>query len=434
MSKDILLERKLKHLYSQRNAGMKFGLDVQTELMKRMDNPQTHYAIIHVAGTNGKGSVCAILGSILKSAGLKVGIYTSPHLVEFNERISVDGVKVTDAELVEIAGCVDAAIPGVVESCGREPTFFEYATAMAFKYFSDAGVQIAVIETGLGGRLDATNICEPLLSVITNIGLEHTAYLGCDLAAIAGEKAGIIKKGRPVICAGMEDEAREVIVKRAGELGCCCREVDKTVSVDLVKMDFKGTVLDLSTDERDYGRMTLPLPGAHQVWNLAAAIAAYEEVQRILAVDFPEECIKRGVESARWLGRCHLISEHPPVILDGAHNPSAAVVLADTLKRIARGRPLCLVIGMCGDKDVTGFMSCFHNAKLVYAVSMNNERAVASEELCERIRAFGLECRAGVLKDALANAEAWALDNGGIVCVTGSLFLVGEVLELKGDG
>ena len=208
MSIDQVLADKLESIYERRTAGMKFGLEVERELLAQLGNPQDSYAVIHVAGTNGKGSVCALVASVLEQVGMRVGLYVSPHLVEFNERITVNGVQVTDEELLEVSQLIDDAIPSVLEACGREPTFFEYATAMAFKLFQDKGIQVAVVETGMGGRLDATSVVHPLVSAITRISLEHTEFLGKDLAAIAEEKAGIIEAGRPVVCGAMDEEAR----------------------------------------------------------------------------------------------------------------------------------------------------------------------------------------------------------------------------------
>ena len=432
MSIDQVLADKLESLYERRTAGMKFGLEVERELLAQLGNPQDSYAVIHVAGTNGKGSVCALVASVLEQVGMRVGLYVSPHLVEFNERITVNGVQVTDEELLEVSQLIDDAIPSVLEACGREPTFFEYATAMAFKLFQAKGIQVAVVETGMGGRLDATSVVHPLVSAITRISLEHTEFLGPDLAAIAEEKAGIIEAGRPVVCGAMDEEAREVIRAKASEKGCLFRDVEQSVSASLLRMSLAHQVAGVATDSRTYGQLETKLIGLHQIENVATAVAIVEETERALGVEFPLVKIKQGFAKAEWLGRFHVLSKDPPVILDGAHNPGASAVLGASLRRLLKKRPLALVLGMCDDKDLASFLKGFRGISKVWTVTIKNERAVPGDQLAERVRICGPDCESEELSAAMEKAEKWAADNGGAVCVAGSLFLVGEVLCLKG--
>jgi dihydrofolate synthase/folylpolyglutamate synthase len=432
VSKDPVLEQKLERLYACRNSGIKFGLDVQRELMGILGNPQDSYAVIHVAGTNGKGSVCTIIESILRTAGVKVGLYTSPHLVEFNERITVNGVRATDGELLGLSKVVDAAIPQVDKVTGREPSFFEYSTAMAFKHFADNGVQVAVLETGMGGRLDATNVVNPMISVITRISLEHTEYLGSDIASIAKEKAGIIKPGRPVVCGAMPIEAKRVISEGARDAGSLFRDVEDTVSINMTGMSLSETKASASTEGRNYGALRMKLIGTHQIENLATAIAAVEEVERVMGVDLPEDAVKVGLAEAVWPGRFHVLSTEPPMILDGAHNAGAAQVLDDTLRKVCGKKPLGLILGVCGDKDLVGMLEGFSNLKRIWAVGIGNERSMSADEIAASAIAMGYQCEPSDLPEALHDAEEWAIGCDGVVCIAGSLFLAGEVLELKG--
>ncbi|MFC1498702.1 bifunctional folylpolyglutamate synthase/dihydrofolate synthase, partial [Verrucomicrobiota bacterium] len=208
------MNQALKKLYKRRSFGIKPGLDAERAMLSKLGNPQEEFLVVHVAGTNGKGSVCALLSSILRTAGYTVGLYTSPHLVRFNERIRVDDQEIGDDELAGVLDKIECVAADVARDMGQEPTFFECATAMAFKYFKEQDVRIAVVETGMGGRLDATNVLTPLISVITRISLEHTMYLGNDVEAVALEKCGIIKKGRPVVC-GIMDALAHNMVKRS---------------------------------------------------------------------------------------------------------------------------------------------------------------------------------------------------------------------------
>jgi dihydrofolate synthase/folylpolyglutamate synthase len=430
MSKDKILREKLAGLYSRRNAGIKFGLDVQEALMRELGDPQASYAVVHVAGTNGKGSVCAMIAEVLRQAGLRVGLYVSPHLVEFNERMSVDGENVTDEELLDLSELVDAKVASVESECGRQPTFFEYSTALAMKFFERKAVQVAVLETGMGGRLDATNVVTPLVSVITRIGVEHAEFLGKDIAEIAGEKAGIIKAGRPVVCGAMPEEAARVIRRKADDLGCICRDVEKTVALTAVEISLDGQKNQVSTEEQDYGRVTMGLIGAHQAENCATVVAAFEEIQRAMGLRFDAASLKRGLKAVEWPARFQVVSRQPPVILDGAHNPMAAESLVKALKKVLGPKKLGLVVGMCGDKDVSSFISAFRGTTRAWAVTIRNERAVPADDLARIAASCGIDCKAVELGEGLAEAKKWASETDAAVCVTGSLFLAGEATEL----
>jgi dihydrofolate synthase/folylpolyglutamate synthase len=256
-------EKIIERLYSRRRFGIKLGLEVVHGMLAELDNPQNQYGIVHVAGTNGKGSVCAILESVFRAAGYKTGLYTSPHLVSLNERFKVGMIDVDDASLSALIDDVEQCALSVEKSEGRAPTFFECTTVMAFEHFRRAGVDLAVIETGLGGRYDATNVVLPLLSVITRISMEHTEHLGDNIVSIAHEKAGIIKRGRPVVCGAMDDDARGEIRRVAEENGSGFRLVEEMVNVTVKETDIAGQKVVMESQGGWRGTFRFPLIGAH---------------------------------------------------------------------------------------------------------------------------------------------------------------------------
>lgn len=423
----------LERLYRRTAHGIKMGLETMEELAARLDHPERAFPCIHVAGTNGKGSVCAMIERALRAAGFVTGLYTSPHLLRFNERIRAGGVAVSDRELAGLLDAVDAADRAQADAGGREATFFEFSTAMAFEHFRRSGVQIAVLETGLGGRLDATNIVRPLLSVITRIGIEHTEYLGTTLERIAGEKAGIIKPGVPVVAGAMPAEARAVVRSAARERGAPWMAVEEAVNVRSPRATLDGQSVQVETAEAVYGPLILPLLGAHQLENAATAIAALEYLGGLSSFTCGADAIRCGLERVWWPARFQVLSKEPPVILDVAHNPDAARVLADTLKRVLGRKEIGLVTGLLADKDLAGFIRPLAaRVKKCWAVQIRNERALPLEKLVSGIRAAGLETEGAALGEAFRQAKAWAVQRDGAVCIAGSLFLAGEVFETLG--
>lgn len=425
------LEKSLERLYAMRTSGIKPGLDVTRALLARLGNPQEAFVTIHVAGTNGKGSVCSMLESVLRQAGLRVGLYTSPHLIRFNERIRVNGEDITD---VELAGLFDVMEHHAadVSAAGREVTFFELTTVLAFEYFKRKSVQVAVVETGMGGRLDSTNVVLPLVSVITRIGLDHTAYLGTTLEAIAGEKAGIVKPGRPVVCGATPEEAKVVIQARAMAGKCPFVDVEQAVSVRRVEQNMNGQKVAITSGDVDYGTVSLTLLGRHQLENIATVIATLETLAEHTPIKIPVEVLRVGLAAARWPGRLEVLSREPPTILDGAHNPDGAHALAVTLKDLLKKKKVGLVWGMCDDKDALGFAKAMGALiRRCWIVPINSERNANPAKLMQIARTEGWEVSAVALTEALKAAQEWALANEGVVCIAGSLFLAGEVLDLR---
>ncbi len=427
------LADRLEQLYARRTFGVKLGLDVEQAILKALDNPERAFLPVHVAGTNGKGSVCTMLESMFRRAGLRTGLYTSPHLVRFNERIQVNGKSVSDAELLDLWDTGEKAEKQASAGLDwAESTFFEFTTALAFDYFKRSAVQVGVVEVGMGGRLDATNVLTPLVSVITPVSLEHMEYLGRDVATIAGEKCGIIKPGRPVVYAQPDPAAEEVVVRTAARLGCRCVNATDAVRVERIRQNLDGQKVRIESADQAYGVVQLKLLGRHQLMNCAVAVAALEEAFSAMGLPVPVEAVKAGLEAAVWPGRLQVLEKEPITILDGGHNPGAAAALAEALKELGGKKPVGLICGMCGDKDIAGFFGPLaRRLKKVWAVGLRTPRSVAPSQIVETAFAFGLRAEVLTLAEARKAARKWALETGGVVCVAGSLFLAGEVLEME---
>jgi len=327
-------------MYGLRRFGIILGLSTIRKILGGMGNPQDHFQCVHVAGTNGKGSIASALSSILHSAGYKVGLYTSPHLVRFNERICVNNHPVSDKNIVESYKAVKSVHYGK-----REPTFFEFATAMAFHEFGRQDVDWAVIETGMGGRMDATNIVNPALSIISNISLEHQEYLGDTLVKIAGEKGGIIKKGIPVITGVKQKSVISALRKIAEKKSAPFYRFGEEFRIRRGK---NGAFTYYGIEET-WRNMHTGLIGAHQVENAAIVLAACEILNKN-ETDIPLKHIRGGLKKNRWPGRLEIVCQSPFVLLDGAHNLVAARNLAEFLSKDMSDRKITLVLGILDDK------------------------------------------------------------------------------------
>jgi len=418
-------------LYKLHTMGAKLGLERTQALLARMGNPEKQLAVIHVAGTNGKGSVCALIDSILRAAGYKTGIYTSPHLLRLNERIRVNGKCIPDDELMTLIDEVEHHSLAVQADHG-EVTFFEFTTALAFEYFRRCGASLVVAEVGMGGRLDSTNVVMPVISVITSISVEHAIYLGPDVPSIAREKAGIIKDGRPVVCGDLAEDALAVIRKIATEHKARLVMAKDVVSVRLVSQSAKGQKIAVSGGSDDYSTVVMPLLGRHQMENCAVAVAAVEEFSQASRLPVSVEAVREGIGNVEWPGRLQILSADPLMILDGGHNPGAAEKLSRTVRELAKKRPVGLVFGMCDDKDVDGFLRQFaETVKACWTVTIRTDRAIPRSRLAAAAGRFGWQIREDDLPAAIAGAEKWARENKGVVCIAGSLYLVGEVMELN---
>lgn len=420
--------QRLNGLFARTHAGIKPGLDLILELLTALGNPQQAFLSIHVAGTNGKGSTCALLESGVRRLGLKSGLFTSPHLVRVNERIRINGEPVPDDAFY---GCLDE-VQAVECRLSRLPTFFETLTAMAFLAFKQHGVQVAVIETGMGGRLDCTNVLTPLMSVITRIDFDHMAYLGDTLGKIAGEKAGIIKPGRPVVIGAQPAEAEAVLCAKAETCGSPLRLASEAVVLSGRKQDLEGQRLTLSGSEADYGRLRFPLLGHFQLENLCTAVAAMEQLPGLLGLHSSERWLKDAVESVKWTGRGQVLSVRPPLILDVAHNPGGALALRELLQELfgKKARGVLFWAGL-QDKDCAGFIRTIKPViRACVCLPLTSPRAMPAEALAAMAGREGLEVQVLGLRDARQRA-AELVGDADFGCVAGSVYLAGEWLSAQ---
>ncbi len=405
--------------------GIKFGLNRTENLLERLGNPHRRYRAIHIAGTNGKGSTAALLSSILTRHGLRVGLYTSPHLVRFTERFRINDEESSPERIFDVFQDVVRVVHGE-----EWPTFFEAVTAMAFHYFAQEGVDWAVIETGMGGRLDATNVIHPEVSIITNVAMDHQEFLGSTLSAIAREKAGIVKERTPVVTAVKQPAAQSTLkttcLKKAAPLyryGIHFR-VQKNGPQEF---HYQGLA-------RQWCKLTLGLLGEHQYTNAALALAALEvlETKELLALE-PDK-IAEGLLRVRWPGRLEILERQPLVILDGAHNPHGAECLRTALKTYFPSRRVHLVMGIMADKDIRGiFRRLLPLAETAIFTQPRYGRAAQADVL--RRLALPFAKKIYVIPrpaDAIAQAKALASPED-VVCITGSLYFAGEVKELYGE-
>jgi len=417
MSRENSYQNCLKTMFGLHRFGIKLGLSTIRKILQELGNPHKKFACIHVAGTNGKGSVASSLASILSQSGYRTGLYTSPHLVSFNERIQINNRPISNEAVVDAYNAVTAVHYGQ-----REPTFFEFATAMALFEFGQQQVDWAVIETGMGGRLDATNIITPEVSIITNVSLEHQAYLGNTISLIAGEKAGIIKSRKPVITGVRQQSARQVVEKTAAE---------KKAPLYRLGRDFKVRRHQSGTFTY-YGRncvwpdLQTALRGSHQADNAGLVLAACELLNEKNA-DLAIENIKTGLATNYWPGRLETVSSEPLIILDGAHNRAAAENLARFLAANLTGRKLTLVIGILDDKPYEAMLkSLLPLAGRVVLTRAKIERALDPRKLMKAAQNYPLE---RTIVSDVAEAVKHAIDTnppGGAICIAGSLYVVGE--------
>ena len=420
----------LQQLADRRRFGMRPGLDTIRAVLARLGNPEAGVAAVHIAGTNGKGAVAALCESVLRAAGYPVARYTSPHLVRVNERFLIAGEPADDAALESAAQEVEAAVSAVEGNLHTEITFFECLTAVAFVLFRRANVKLVALETGLGGRLDATNVVTPLVSVVTRIGLDHCDWLGDTVEQIAAEKAGIVKPGRPVVCAAMPDEARAVVAQAAARLQAPFVDAPEAVSATVTQSTLDGQTLKIATPNRALPPVRLPLAGAFQVENVCTAMATLEAVADC-GLTIPDAAFVQGLETVCWPGRFQLASKAPPVIVDGAHNPEGAAALRQALKSCKVKAPIGLVAGFCGDKDALAHLRVLAPiVKRAWGVATPNPRSLTPDRTAGVMRMANIDdaTACASLTDALNQARAWALANDGVVVVCGSLFLAGAAL------
>ncbi|MBI5875838.1 MAG: bifunctional folylpolyglutamate synthase/dihydrofolate synthase, partial [Deltaproteobacteria bacterium] len=489
----------LQYLYNLEKYGMRFGLKRIKTLLKSLGNPQDKLSVIHIAGTNGKGSTSAMIASVLAKAGYKVGLYTSPHLARFNERIRISGKEITDKKIVELVARIRQRNGETERRRKREmtkqnprfpdspiprfpiaPTFFEFTTAMAFLYFAEEKVDFAVIEVGLGGRLDATNVGRPIVSIITNISKDHEAMLGSRMEDITFEKAGIIKKSGILISAETKTAALKVLTKECKKKKAIFYRLNRDFFVENPPVSpfpkggakqppplippsplcQRGVRGDLKKGGKGgfafkgrrwlYRNLTLNLLGRHQYFNVACVLATLEILQG-KGFCIPESAVRNGLKEVSWPGRLEIVSEKPIIILDCAHNPAGAEVLKDVLENEFDYKKLFLVLGIMADKDMKGILSRL--APLAHTVILTRpktERAASLDALYKEImelrittplppliRGNNRKLKIMLIEDiADACGTAISMSNSNdMICITGSVFTVGEARNflLKGE-
>ncbi|MEN8254465.1 MAG: folylpolyglutamate synthase/dihydrofolate synthase family protein [Verrucomicrobiota bacterium] len=413
-------------LFARTTQGIKPGLDIITGLLQALDNPHHKLAVVHVAGTNGKGSVCAMLESVLRASGFKTGLYTSPHLIDFSERFRINGEAIPQDRLNGYIGMMEEKAVEVEKSFAQRPaTFFEISTAIAFQYFADEAVDIAIIETGMGGRWDATNVVIPLVSIITRIDVDHTNYLGDTIEAIAAEKAGIIKPGRPVVSAPQSEAVMAVLQKQGESI------IYSSDAVSVVRTDGPQK-LKIETHSRNLPPINLPLLGECQRENCAVAVAVLEVLADML--DFEPE-FKKGLEAMEWTARFQILETDPTIILDGAHNPSAARALVKTLKENHPKHQVGFILGFLDDKDTVEFLREIKPlVSKAWTIPIDAPRGTTAEHSAAQARSAGFEVLAGDVSSVWSAARGWvSAEPDRLLCITGSLYLVQLFAQQKND-
>ncbi len=405
------------------------GLERVTEFCRHLGNPQRNFYTIHIAGTNGKGSVSHILASVLREAGYCVGLYTSPHLNDFRERVRIDGKKIPKQKVVNFVDRNRAKMEEL------QLSFFEMTTTLAFDYFAHNNVEVAIIETGLGGRLDATNIITPILSVVTNVALEHKEYLGDTLAAIAAEKAGIIKKSIPLIVGERCDEYNAIFMSRTHEVNSPLIFAQDHFSIRSQKATAKGQLFTLERHlDRYIFNLEIDLAGSYQAQNLITATTAADYLHRSTPLSISRRAFIEGVGQAAastgLKGRWQKISESPLTVCDTGHNPHSLKLVSEQIKATQYNKLYC-VLGLAADKDFDTILTYLpHDAHYIFTRAQS-QRAVDAAELLKRAQAASLTGEAiDSVKDALAHARELA-EEGDMIFIGGSNFVVAEIEELN---
>lgn len=404
----------LEKLYARRRFGIRPGLERIADLLDRLGNPHRLFRTIHVVGTNGKGSTSAFLSSILTAAGYRTALFTSPHLVNFSERFRINGREALNSRLAPL-------LETVLEKAPEEATFFEIVTALGALYFADEGVEIAVMEAGMGGRSDATAAFSGIMTVLTPVSLDHCDYLGATIADIAAEKVSIAEPGTPVVCGIQDTSAMETVA-------ALCRRASNQLYKQGVEFEARRTahcLLSYHGIQSDYEHMRPGISGRYQIGNAALALAA-AEITALLGMKITPDAMKTGIEAASWPGRMEQVSENPRILLDGAHNLAGMSALVEALEDLEYSR-LLVVIGMMRDKDQEAMLALLApHADCIHTVTPAVERATLSSELAELCHRKGIACQdSGSVASGMEQAGQQARP-GDLIVVCGSLFVVGE--------
>lgn len=418
----------LQFIHESHKFGMRLGLDNIKKLLELLGNPQNNLKIIHVAGTNGKGSTCSFISSILKESGYKVGLYTSPFLETFTERIRVNGENISEEEVGKIVSLIKEKIEIMVSEGYSYPTEFEIVTAMAFYYYNQEKVDFVALEVGLGGRYDATNVIDkPVVSAITSISLDHTGILGDTLAKIAFEKGGIIKENCPTIVYPQQEEASEVIKN------ICAEKKSKYIECDFKNIEIRSSninsqIYNCNINGKELRDLEIKLIGDHQIKNSIVALNVIEYLNDIKITNISEENIRKGLLGTKWPGRIEKISENPMFIIDGAHNEEGAKSLANSIDKYFENKNKNLVIGMLEDKDIESVLDLLiPKFNKVITTTPDNPRAIDANKLKEKIERYNIEV---TCKPNIKEAVDYALEisnKDDVIISAGSLYMIGNV-------
>jgi len=399
------------------------GLENITSLLDYIGNPHLKFKSIHIAGTNGKGSVVAMLESILREAGYRTGLFTSPHLVDFRERVRICGKKIEKRFILSFVENIKSEIEK------NNYTFFEVNTALAFSYFAEKEVDIAVVETGLGGRLDSTNVINPEIAIITRISFDHTQQLGITLSEIAWEKGGIIKKGVPTLVMEQNQSVLDVLKSRCSEKGSEFISTGNICKWKIRESSLSGSVFSLSSGSKEFKDLKINLSGKHQVENAVVSVCGCEQLKR-LGWNITDNAIKEGLEKTNWRGRLEIIKNKPLVIIDVAHNPEGISVLVNSLSELVSDKNFIFVFGVMEGKDFPKMLEILSGyADSIVLTQSLHHKGLDVSFLEKEMRKRKTAC---TVVPKIEDAYRYALEKAGTkgaVCVTGSHFVVGELLE-----
>lgn len=427
----MIYEEAMKYISSIGKFGSNYGLKRTFRLLELLGNPDKKLKLIHVAGTNGKGSTTAMITKVLRGMGYKVGMYTSPYIEEFEERIQINGENIPKEKLVSLLVEVKEAVEKVIKEGYDHPTQFEILTALMFLYFYREKVDYGVVEVGLGGALDSTNVLTPIVSVITSISYDHMNILGDTIEEIAEQKAGIIKEGIPVVVYPEEKNVQDVIVKKAEEMNSRIRLVQKnSVKLLNINRDDMYQEVQVSTMKNDY-KVKLPLLGAHQMLNLAVVLNTIEVIFEGQNEKLNVKLVEKSLEDVEWKGRLEVLNKKPLIVIDGAHNIDGIKSLTYNVNKYFKYKNMILLLGILADKQVDEMIKeIVPFAEKVYALTPHSDRAQLSQELKNKIVKYNKNVIAiESYEEAVSKAISEA-DEDDLILISGSLYMIGDMRKI----
>jgi len=419
----------MKYIQEVGNFGSNYGLNRTFRLLEILGNPQEKLKLVHIAGTNGKGSTTAMVTALLREKGFKVGMYTSPYLEEFEERIQINGENIEKRRLGKLMDKVKGAVDRVVLEKLNHPTEFEIITCLMLLYFYEEKIDYGVIEVGLGGRLDSTNVITPIISVITSISYDHTNLLGNTLTEISNEKAGIIKERIPVVIYPQEAEVLQVIEKKSFEMNSEIYRINKMDGnfIRIVDEDKISQIVEIKMEEKII-EINLPLLGEHQITNLQLALKTYDVICKRENIEFNEDEIKKAIGKVKWIGRLEVMEREPLIVIDGAHNIQGIKALKENVQKYFKYKDMYLLLGILADKQVHDMVrEIAPLAKKIIALTPLSDRAEIAEDLKKEILLYNTNC---VAQESYEKALEMVLDEADLddlILISGSLYMVGDM-------